>query len=53
MKIGDIIEDREMCGYDEFIKQNKDEKDTNAIYGWETFPLEKNFDWNKQNKEDE
>ncbi len=24
-KIGDIIEDREMCGYDEFENQNKDE----------------------------
>jgi len=33
------------------LNQNKDEKDPNAIYGWETFPLEKNFDWNKQNKD--
>lgn len=36
----------------EYLNQNKDEKDPNAIYGWETFPLEKNFDWNKQNKDE-
>ena len=45
---------------DEYLNQNKDEKDPknkdgkdpNAIYDWGSFPLEKNFEWKNQNKDE-
>ena len=34
------------------VNQNKDGKDPNAIYDWGSFPLEKNFKWKNQNKDE-
>ena len=34
------------------VNQNKDGKDPNAIYDWGSFPLEKNFEWKNQNKDE-
>lgn len=37
---------------DEKDPKNKDGKDPNAIYDWGSFPLEKNFEWKNQNKDE-
>ena len=51
---GECIDDlkRLSKNKDEKDSKNKDGKDPNAIYDWGSFPLEKNFEWKNQNKED-
>jgi len=49
---GECIDDlkRISKNKDEKDPKNKDGKDPNAIYDWGSFPLEKNFEWKNQNK---